>query len=98
LARGDRRLAWPLLDLAGRPTVRDFHASLARHGLTAAEFVAARDAGSFQPWEIVDPGVSTSYLLREDRLAGAGRPGHRCPPNTAPCRACGVCVPQEVDR
>jgi len=98
LARGDRRLAWPLLDLAGRPTVRDFHASLARHGLTASEFVAARDAGSFQPWEIVDPGVSTSYLLREDRLAGAGRPGHRCPPNTTPCRACGVCVPQEVDR
>ncbi|MCX6031659.1 MAG: radical SAM protein, partial [Chloroflexi bacterium] len=35
LSRGDRRLAPVLLDLAGRPAIREFHASLARHGLSA---------------------------------------------------------------
>ena len=93
LARGDRRLAPVLLDLAGRPTIREFHASLARHGLSAAEFLGERDPVAFQPWEIVDTGVKLSYLRYEDRRAGAERASHRCPPGAVGCQTCGVCVP-----
>jgi radical SAM superfamily enzyme YgiQ (UPF0313 family) len=52
LARGDRRLAPVLLDLE-KLSVRNFHATLARHGLAAEEFLAARTPGEFVPWEIV---------------------------------------------
>jgi hypothetical protein len=34
-------------------SVRNFHATLARHGLAAEEFLAARTPGEFVPWEIV---------------------------------------------
>jgi hypothetical protein len=60
LARGDRRLAPVLLDTAGRPTVREFHAALGRHGLTAEEFLGRRAPGSFQPWDIVSAGGKLS--------------------------------------
>ncbi len=92
LSRGDRRLAPVLLDLAGRPAIREFHASLARHGLSAAEFLGERDPAAFQPWDVVDTGVKLPFLRYEDRLADAERAGHRCPPGAVGCQACGVCV------
>ncbi len=70
LARGDRRLAAVLADaewnalLGGPLTMRGFHAALARHGLRAEEFLAARTppgrggAGEAQPWDVVEGGVT----------------------------------------
>ncbi|MCX7669326.1 MAG: radical SAM protein, partial [Anaerolineae bacterium] len=92
LARGDRRLAAVLRDVA-RPTVAGFHEALARHGLTAAEFTAARDPDARQPWDVVESGVKPTFQRYEYRLARAERPGHRCPPGAQHCAMCGVCVP-----
>lgn len=106
LARGDRRLAPVLLDMAtpaegpGRAahgrrglalTLRGFHEALARHGLTAAEFTGERTPGAYQPWDVIESGVTPNYLRHELRLSDRGRPGHRCPPGTVECLACGVC-------
>jgi radical SAM superfamily enzyme YgiQ (UPF0313 family) len=91
LARGDRRLAPVLLDVVDRPTAREFHATLVRHGLRAEEFLGEHDPDSFQPWDIVDTGVKLSYLRYEGRLAEAARAGQRCPPEALECRMCGVC-------
>lgn len=93
LARGDRRLAAVLADLP-RPTVAGFHEALARHGLTAAEFTAARPAGSPQPWDVVESGVKPTFQRYEYRLARDERPVHRCPPGARHCAMCGVCVPE----
>jgi len=92
LARGDRRLAAVLADLS-RPTVAGFHQALARHGLAAAEFTAARPTGSRQPWDVVESGVKPTFQRYEYRLARDERPGHRCPPGAQHCAMCGVCVP-----
>lgn len=94
LARGDRRLA-PVLWEMERPTLRGFHEALARHGLAAAEFTAARDPGSPQPWAIVESGVRPTFHRYERRLAHDERLGHRCPPGAALCAACGVCYGRE---
>jgi len=91
LARGDRRLAPVLLEMK-RVSVRSFRDALARHGLSANEFLGAREFGAFLPWQIVDTGVKSSYLQRERRLAGQNRPGHHCPPASVTCDTCGVCV------
>jgi radical SAM superfamily enzyme YgiQ (UPF0313 family) len=101
LARGDRRLAPALLEVEPL-SLRSFRASLERHGLSLEELLAARDPNAFMPWEIVDAGLRTGFLRRENRLALEEIAGHRCPPNrpqpsnvlTAPgdpCLACGVC-------
>ncbi len=90
LARGDRRLAPVLLDME-RVTIRNFHEALARHGLSAAEFTGERTPGAFQPWDVIESGVTPNYLRHELRLAERERSGHRCPPGAVECLACGVC-------
>ena len=66
LARGDRRLAPLLLDLP-RPTVRGFRDALARRGLTAEEYLGERGPNDFLPWDVIESGIKTSYLLYEQR-------------------------------
>lgn len=90
LARGDRRLAPVLLDI-DRLTLRSFHEALARHSLAAEEFLGERTPGAPQPWDIVESGVTPSFLRYEQRLADRERPGHRCPPGAVECLTCGVC-------
>jgi radical SAM superfamily enzyme YgiQ (UPF0313 family) len=92
LARGDRRLAPVLLDLP-HPTVRGFRDTLTRHGLTAEEYLGERGQNDFLPWDVIESGITTSYLHYERRSAEREKPGHRCPPGAADCLACGVCVP-----
>ena len=91
LARGDRRLAQVLLD-AKDGSIQAFHNALSANGLAAQEFVGARDSGAFQPWDVVEAGVKSSYFLTEQRLAQSGRAGYRCPSPSAECEVCGVCV------
>ncbi|MGQ9489534.1 MAG: radical SAM protein [Anaerolineae bacterium] len=90
LARGDRRLA-PVIAEMERLTLRHFYRALVQHGLSAEELLGPRQAGRFMPWDIVDSGVTPSFFRYEGRLAEAGRPGHRCPPNMVTCMTCGVC-------
>ncbi len=90
LARGDRRLAPVLMDI-DRLTLRGFSEALARHGLAAEEFLDERTPGTPQPWDVVESGVTPSFLRYEQRLADRERPGHRCPPGAVECLACGVC-------
>jgi radical SAM superfamily enzyme YgiQ (UPF0313 family) len=49
LSRGDRRLAPILLEME-QLRLADFHAALARHGLSAQEFLGARAPGEPLPW------------------------------------------------
>jgi radical SAM superfamily enzyme YgiQ (UPF0313 family) len=93
LARGDRRLA-PILRETEKLTLRSFHDALARHGLTATEFTAARRPDSPQPWDIVESGVRPNFYRYEQRLSHDERLGHRCPPGAVQCATCGVCHPE----
>ena len=90
LARGDRRLGRVLWETE-RLTLRDFHETLARHGMSAAEFLGARTPGAFMPWDIIESGVRPSFLKHELRLSGNEKLGHRCPPGCKDCLTCGVC-------
>jgi len=90
LARGDRRLARVLWETE-RVTVRGFWATMAKQGLSAAEFLGPRDASQSQPWDVVESGVTPSFYRYETRLAAQERPGHRCPLGDEECLACGVC-------
>ncbi len=90
LARGDRRLAPVLLDLP-RPTLRRFHKALARHGLSATEYLDERGVNALQPWDVIESGIKPAFLRYEQRLSVQERSGHRCPPGAVDCLACGVC-------
>ncbi len=92
LARGDRRLAAAITG-AHRPTARDFRRALTECSLSAEEFLSEREPGAFMPWNIVDSGVTPSFFRYERRLSENELAGHRCPPGTAACLACGVCRP-----
>jgi len=90
LARGDRRLA-PVLWETERLTLRDFHEALARHDMSAAEFLGEHTPGAFMPWDIIESGVRPAFFRYELRLSGDEKPGHRCPPGCEDCLTCGVC-------
>jgi len=88
LAKGDRRLASVLLDMAtsGRPWTQ----AMKRHGLSAADYAAlGGDAETPLPWQILDHGLENDYLWREYGRALAGQTTAPCQPAT--CRRCGVC-------
>ena len=88
LAKGDRRLAPVILDMAmsGRPWTQ----AMKRHGLTAADYAAlSGDAETPLPWLILDHGLQDDYLWREYERALAGQTTAPCQP--ASCRRCGVC-------
>lgn len=90
LSRGDRRLARVIWETE-RLTLRGFSDALARRGLTASEFLAARTPGAAMPWDIVESGVRPSFYRYELRLSEKERLGHRCPPGCEDCLTCGVC-------
>ena len=90
LARGDRRLAPVLLDME-RLSIAAFDRALAAHGLSQQDFLAAREPGSPQPWDIVESGVSSSFFLFEQRHAQRAETGLSCPPTSSGCLTCGSC-------
>jgi hypothetical protein len=88
LARGDRRLAPVLLDMAadGRP----WKQAMAGRKLTPEQFaVRGYDADCTFPWEIIDHGISRAYLWQEYTRAFAEKTSAPC--DTQICRRCGVC-------
>ncbi len=88
LARGDRRLAPVLLDMA----IHDlpWKQAMRKNGLQAEQF-AVRGYGCDEslPWNIVDHGIKQQYLWDEYMKAFAEKPTQPC--DTKICRRCGVC-------
>lgn len=88
LARGDRRLADVLLEMAtyGIP----WKQAMIRKGLTAEQYaLCGFDESDYFPWSIIDHSINQSYLWREYKRAFAGKKSDPC--DTQRCRKCGVC-------
>ncbi len=90
LARGDERLAGVLASME-RPGASGFRRALRASGIEADEFLRRRDPDEPLPWDVVDSGVSRSFLKMEMRRARAGKSGHQCPAGARGCLTCGVC-------
>jgi len=88
LAKGDRRLAPVILDMA--LSRRPFRQAMKDHGLAPEEYAAlSGDGESVFPWQILDHGLNDDYLWRDYGRALAGRSTTPCQPEN--CRRCGVC-------
>lgn len=88
LARGDRRLADVLYDMASSNI--PWKSSLKKHGLSAEQFVTAGyNADSYFPWYIIDHGIKHEYLWQE--YVKGLRAASTEPCDTSICRRCGVC-------
>lgn len=98
-SRGDRRLG-PVLEAAYRKdalfsswkdeiALPKYLEALAEHGLTADEFLVARDPNGELPWDHLDSGVSRRFLLTERDRALSGKITEDCRYHA--CRNCGVC-------
>ena len=88
LARGDRRLAPVLFDMARNGIA--WKQAMKRHGLTPEQFaICGYDETSCFPWEIIDHGIEPGYLWQEYLKSFSGRITAPC--DTLVCRRCGVC-------
>lgn len=88
LARGDRRLAPVLYEMAKHGTA--WKQAMKRHDLTAEQFaVCGLDETSCFPWDIIDHGIEAGYLWQEYLRAFEGKTSAPC--DTKICRRCGVC-------
>ena len=88
LARGDRRLADVLLDMA--VTGIPWKQAMKRQGLTAEQFaLCGYGESDYFPWSIIDHSIRQSYLWLEYQKAFAGKTTVPC--DTEKCRICGVC-------
>ena len=88
LAKGDRRLAAVLIAMAtsGIPWAQ----AMKKCGLTAEQFaICGYDETTQLPWDIIDHGISSSYLWQEYERAFQEKLTSAC--DTAICRRCGVC-------
>ncbi|MFZ5915963.1 MAG: radical SAM protein [Chloroflexota bacterium] len=72
LARGDRRLAHALTHLTDQTTLAGWRRALRAEGLTAEEYLCLRAPDAPLPWQVVDSGISQSYLNREWQRAQSG--------------------------
>ncbi|MFO7605158.1 MAG: radical SAM protein [Desulfurivibrionaceae bacterium] len=89
LARGDRRLAPALIELA---TVGgNWRQAMRKNGINPEHYaLRSRDRFELLPWEVIDHGIKGDYLWAEYQRALAGRATGPC--ETSRCRRCGVCV------
>lgn len=98
-ARGDRRLSRLLLAARRRGCSFDgwserfnfsrWLAACDDAGLDPRFYLRPRSTGEILPWEPIDIGVSTPFLLRERKLAEEGVYTGDC--RTGRCTGCGVC-------
>ena len=88
LAKGDRRLAPVLIEMASAKT--PWRQALKKHNLTPEIFaLRGYDGASKLPWYSIDHGIDPRYLWREYERAFEEKLTQACSPDT--CRACGVC-------
>ncbi len=87
-SRADRRIAPVLLDIGtGR---RSFKQAMKAHSLSPYQYaVRPRAAEELFCWQVVDHGITDSFLYRELEKALVGRTTRPC--DTSVCRRCGVC-------
>jgi len=88
LARGDRRIAQVLYDMAAQGL--SWKQAMKNNGLTAEQFaICGFDEKSWFGWYIIDHGIEHDYLWREYQRAFAEKTTIAC--DTSICRRCGVC-------
>ena len=88
LARGDRRLAPALIDIA--ESGQNWRQVFKRHNLTIEDYAAPKYThDDLFPWEIINHGVTKGYLWGEYKKALAGRTTPPC--DTTTCKRCGIC-------
>jgi len=88
LSRGDRRVG-ELLELAHRHN-GNWPRAIKESSLVPDFFVLReRSTDEKLPWDFIDSGIDTKYLIREFRRAAKGRTTPVCSPGT--CRLCGAC-------
>ncbi len=88
LAKGDRRLAGVLFDMAA--TNLSWKRAMKNNNLTAEQFILTGTGEStFVPWSIIDHGINMKYLYREYTRSFSGQTTKPC--DTKICRSCGVC-------
>ena len=87
LARGDRRVGEMLFHLAS--STRNWRQLFRQHGVDPEDYVRERGATELLPWDIVDHGISRTYLWAEYKRALAGKTTPVC--DTRKCKRCGVC-------
>ena len=88
LARGDRRLALLLLNMADSGI--SLKQALKREGLSEGLYATRQyDRNSGLPWSIIDHSIDDDYLWSEYRRAFAEKMTAPC--DTSVCRRCGVC-------
>lgn len=88
LAKGDRRLAGVLVDMAR--TRCSWKQAMKNNTLTAEQFITTGTGKSkFFPWYIIDHGIHPAYLYQEYVKSFSGLTTQPC--NTQICRSCGVC-------
>lgn len=87
-ARGDRRLAPVLVDMAVRGST--LKKAMAAHGLTAWEYaVRPRSEDEIFCWDVIDHGINKKYLWREYRKGMNEETTGACEVDA--CIRCGVC-------
>jgi radical SAM superfamily enzyme YgiQ (UPF0313 family) len=88
LARGDRRLAEALHDIAR--TGKNWRQVLKLHGIRPEDYVfRTRKPDELLPWEIINHGIDRNYLWNEYQKALRGETTSPC--DTSACKRCGVC-------
>ena len=88
LARGDRRLAEVLLEIAASGI--SWRQALKKHGLTEEQYATRQyDNTSKMAWQIIDHSIDDGYLWKEYLRAFQCKETVPC--DTEICRRCGVC-------
>jgi radical SAM superfamily enzyme YgiQ (UPF0313 family) len=88
LARGDRRLAPVLLDMAKQAI--GWKQAMQNNNLQAEQFaVCGYGEHDVFPWEVIDHGIDHGFLWREYLKSFRGEATGSC--RTDSCRLCGVC-------
>jgi len=73
-----------------RISLKEWRRAMEEAGLGERDYLRERKPGEKLPWDVVDPGVSKVYLLRETEKAQQGVQSQPCPAKD--CVRCGVCL------
>ncbi|MHC1746374.1 MAG: TIGR03960 family B12-binding radical SAM protein [Negativicutes bacterium] len=95
LARGDRRLSSILVAAVQKNGAKAFRLAMKERCLEEQFYLyRQRSLSEILPWDSLDMGVATSYLINELHKAMQGESTLPCMPG---CTRCGVCNPSEQE-